>query len=169
MEKWIDIKGYEGLYQVSNYGNVRSIDRIVNAAYNAKKRLKGRVLVKTLSGSGYYKAILSKLGKSRNEEIHRLVAYHFLGPKQDERFVVDHIDNNKLNNHIDNLQYISQRQNSSKNKFGTSKYTGVYWNKTEKKWHVRIRVNGKKEHLGYFKCELAAAKAYQDRLKQLGE
>jgi len=166
MEIWKDITGYEGLYQVSNTGKVRSLDRITNGPYGSKRLVKGRELVLHKSGSGYLFANLAKDSKHICKEVHRLVMNEFVGPRFND-LVVDHIDNNKLNNHVSNLQYVTHRFNSSKDKSGSSKYTGVYWNKDMSKWHARIRYNGKKEHLGYHKCELAAAYAYNKRLKEI--
>jgi hypothetical protein len=80
--------------------------------------------------------------------------------------VVDHINNNRADNRLENLQIITQRENSSKDKKGVSKHTGVFWNKQNTKWHAQIQINGKKKHLGYFKCETAAHLSYQRKLKE---
>ena len=78
------------------------------------------------------------------------------------KLIVDHINNDKLDNTVENLQYITQRLNSSKDKKNTSSiYTGVSWNKEKKKWKSCIRINGKSKHLGYFTDELEASNTYQ--------
>lgn len=93
------------------------------------------------------------------------MAITFLGHKNNgssKGLVVDHINNIKTDNSIDNLQLISQRENSSKDKKnGTSKYIGVYWNKEKHKWTARIQVNGFNKHIGHFNNEIDAHLAYE--------
>jgi hypothetical protein len=84
--------------------------------------------------------------------------------------VVDHIDFNPLNNHVSNLQIISQRENRSKDtwrKNPASQYTGVSWHKASQKWRAQIGINGKKKGLGLFSSELEAHEAYQLALQNL--
>ena len=84
----------------------------------------------------------------------------FLNHKPNKEFVVDHINNIKLDNRLENLQLITQRENSSKDRKGTSVYRGVSWAKQNKKWIAQITINKKKINLGYFTIELNASKAY---------
>ena len=82
--------------------------------------------------------------------------------------VVDHIDNNSLNNCLDNLQIITPRKNTSKDRKGhSSKYIGVTWHKQASKWVVHILNNNKREYLGLFEIELDAANAYKKRLNDI--
>lgn len=103
--------------------------------------------------------------------VHKLVAEAYLGHLPcGHNEVVDHIDNNKENNSLCNLQLITNRENLSKDKWRkspSSKYTGVSYKKQTRKWQSHIRVNGKLKHLGYFNCEMAAAKKYQEELSKL--
>jgi len=101
--------------------------------------------------------------------IHKLVADAFLGNKPNGiNTIVDHINNNKLDNRACNLQFITQRENCSKNKSGgSSKYTGVYWYKPRSKWTAKIYINGHRKYLGLFSKELDASAAYQKALSQL--
>ena len=102
-------------------------------------------------------------GKKKTIRTHLLIANAFFNHITNgcQKIVVDHIDNNKLNNNVDNLQLITNRENTSKNKINkTSKYTGVYWDKARNKWHVEIRFGKIKKHLGRFDCELEASNAY---------
>ena len=165
-EQWRDVPNYEGLYQVSNLGNVKSLDRIDNVSRN----LKGVYLSKNaLSGSGYVFVYLSKEGKAKSYYIHQLVAISFLGHKRDGfKIVVDHIDNNKTNNNLDNLQLLSNRENSSKNVTGSSQYTGVRKTKYNT-FRASIRINSKKVELGTFKEELEAKKAYDTKLYEINK
>ena len=159
MEEFRDIKGYEGLYQVSNLGRVKSLPR--------KGRLSERITIGA-NDRGYRKIGLGKDKKRKQFRIHQLVAQAFLDHTIDNyTMVVDHIDNDKTNNKLSNLQVVTQRQNNSKDRKGTSKYACVYWNKDAKKWHSQIRINGKSKHLGMFSSEDDAGKAYQDALLNL--
>ena len=163
-EIWKDIPGYENYYQVSNQGNVRSLDRKV---WN--RLLKGRIL-KYFSSNGYKLVVLRSNNKKKTFRVHQLVAIAFLNHKPDgHKVVVDHINNIKTDNNLSNLQLISHRENSSKDRKGYSKHTGVYWNKIRKKWTSSILVDGKLKHLGCFTSEEEASKYYQDALKAIEE
>jgi hypothetical protein len=101
--------------------------------------------------------------------MHQLVAITFLGHNTNgHKIVVDHINGDKLNNKVENLQVITNRANLSKDKKGgSSKYVGVNWNNAAKKWQSRILIDGNRRNLGYFANELEASEAYQNRLSQL--
>jgi hypothetical protein len=171
MEKeiWKDIPSYEGMYQVSNLGRVKSLDRLVKHYSGGNRLYKGRLLKESISNVGYLLSCLSKDGKSKVFSVHQLVAMTFLRHKPNgyKGLIVDHIDNNKLNNKLSNIQLITHRENNSKDRVGTSKYAGVSWSKTSNKWNAKISINKELKHLGYFDCELAAAKAYNDKLKTI--
>ena len=157
VEIFKDIPGYEGIYQVSNLGRVKSLK------YNKEKLLKPPV-----NNKGYYTVLLCCEGKVKNFKIHQLVAMAFLNHTPDGyKLVVDHKDNDKLNNRLSNLQLVTVRHNVSKDrKGGTSKYIGVHWNENSNKWKSEIRINGKQKYLGLFKCELSAHHAYQKALNE---
>ena len=161
-ETFRDIPNYEGLYQVSNLGNVKSLK------FGKEKILKG-----SADGNGYLRVNLSKGKIVKPCYIHKIVAIAFLGHKPNGySLVVDHIDNNNSNNHIDNLQIITQRENASKdipNSRKNSKYTGVSWYKDRKKWHASIRIMNKMIHLGFFDNEYGAHLAYQKKLKSINK
>lgn len=172
-EEFRPVPGYEGLYEVSNFGNVKSLEReiLINGKYT--RTVKEKILKPSLIGSignQYYALLLCKDGKTKNMKIHVLVAMAFLGhvPDGTHKIVVDHIDNNKLNNHVSNLQLISNRENSSKDKKnGSSEYPGVCWHKNLNKWVSQITINGEYKYLGSFTSEEEAAEAYQNALKEL--
>jgi hypothetical protein len=100
-----------------------------------------------------------------------LVAIAFLGHKpRGFKIVVDHINNDKSDNRLENLQLTTNRQNSSKDrKNKTSRYTGVSWVKKSKKWQSLIQIRGKEKCLGHFISEEHAHLAYQKALKSLNE
>lgn len=154
------IKGYEGIYEISNLGRVKALP--------VKGRLSERINT-GFNDRGYRRIGLVKDKKEKQFRIHQLVAQAFLGHTIDGySMVVDHIDNDKSNNRVENLQVITQRENILKDKpFGASKYRGVNWNKRAKKWHAQIGVNGKNKHLGLFTSEEEAHQAYQKALKEI--
>ena len=162
VEVWRDIPTYEGLYQVSNLGNVRSLN------YRRTGNVKNLVLNKNSSGK---KCVdLYKDGFRFSLYAHVLVAIAYLSHKPNgHKIVVDHINNKPLNNKLYNLQLITQRLNASKDRKGTSKHTGVCWDKNNNKWFVSIVINGSNKFLGRFTEEKDAAQAYQNELKKINE
>jgi hypothetical protein len=169
-EIWKDIPNYEGLYQVSNLGNVKSLSREILKRGKYPFICKERMLKNRVNTRGYNQFILSSNRNRKTFTTHQLVAMAFLNHKPDgtHKLVVDHINANKLDNRVENLQVISQRENSSKDKKNkASRYTGVSWSSGNNKWMSAIRINGKQNHLGYFKCETSAHLAYQNKLKQI--
>ncbi len=115
-EVWKDIKGFEDCYQVSNLGNVRSLDRYTHNIQGYKSFIKGRYLAKTDNGLGYLSVRLGSKDKVKHHYIHRLVAEHFLDSTLDfdSSYEVNHIDHNKSNNCVTNLELISHKENMQK-------------------------------------------------------
>ena len=169
IEEFRDIPNYEGIYQVSDMGRVKSLDRMITESNGKKRLLNGRVLKPFFSTTGYFNVGLRKDNKLKTIRVHQLVAMSFLGHTRcGHKLVVDHINNDKLDNRLINLQIITARENTSKDKKrGTSKYLGVNWDKVNNKWLSTIHINGKNKYLGRYTDELEAAKAYQDALKAL--
>lgn len=162
-----DIPGYEGLYQVSNLGNVKSLPRKI-CNHKGCHISKEKILKPGLS-IGYLSVVLSDKITEKTFRVHILVARAFLNHFTDgtTKLVIDHINNIKTDNKVENLQIITNRENCSKDAKGISKYTGVSWDKVKRKWMSRLKYNGKYMFLGYFTCELDASKAYQDKLKEI--
>lgn len=113
-EIWKDIKGYEGLYQVSNLGNVKSINRYVKynrwKESNSLQLRKEKMLAKTKTNNGYLRIMLSKNGSHKMVLLHRLVANAFIS-NQNNYSQVNHIDCNKENNCVSNLEWCSCKMN----------------------------------------------------------
>jgi hypothetical protein len=157
-EIWRDIPNYEGKYQVSNLGRVKSFCR-------SKEIIK----TKYIDTTGYYVVSICQNNKCIPYKIHQLVAIAFLNHKPcGFNLVVDHINNDKLDNRLENLQIVTNRYNTSKDKSNkTSNYTGVCWEDSRNKWKVSMVINGKNKHLGRFSSEHEAYLAYQNKLKEL--
>jgi hypothetical protein len=170
-EEWKDIPGYEGLYQVSNLGRVKSLGRYRNAKNGSKAYRKGLIKKTYTNKKGYLTLSLSKNGISKTFTIHQLVAIVFLNHIPDGmNIIVDHIDNNKLNNCVDNLQLITNRENSSKDKKNcSSKYTGVSIDKRDGRINCEIRINGDRVRWSNLKTEEYASLLYQTALKYIVE
>lgn len=109
-EIWEPVKGYEGMYEVSNQGRVRSLDRIVKGNWGNERTFPGKILKLETTYQGYKRVRLSKDGKSKRFTAHRLVAETFIG-KYPEGCVINHIDENKSNNQVENLEYVTQKEN----------------------------------------------------------
>tara|TARA_R110002126_G_scaffold55782_1_gene149507 strand:- start:470 stop:976 length:507 start_codon:yes stop_codon:yes gene_type:complete len=166
-EEFREVKGYED-YEISNLGRVKSLARIVTTVRGSRV-YKEKILKPGLGSNGYLVVVLSKGGKSKTKVVHQLVAESFLNHKPcGLKLVVDHINNVKTDNRLENLQIITNRENSSKDrKGGTSKYIGVTWFKRDKKWMAAIKIDGKRKHLGLFLDEKEAGQAYQVALNSL--
>ena len=120
LEEWRDIQGYEGLYQVSNLGRVRSLDREVYTSASSKRgsfvrSAKGAVMKqgkRPKDNGAYLFVILQRHGKSKAFCTHRLVAEAFI-PNPDGKSQVNHIDGNKANNAVSNLEWVTPKENTA--------------------------------------------------------
>lgn len=160
-EVFKDIKGYEGLYQVSNRGNVKSLARY-RGGNGSKYFIHERILKIKINKHGRPHVNLCKDGIIKPSIIHQLMAITFLGHERcGHKLVVDHIDNNPLNNNLENLQIVTSRINITKDmKKGSSRFTGVY--RSKNKWRSTFTLDGVKKHLGYFTEEVEAYIAYEN-------
>lgn len=158
-EEWRPVLGYEGRYEISSIGRVRS--------WVGKKV---RFLKSNKNTNGYFHLGLYLNGIRKVFEIHKLVAESFLGHERGlgHKIVVDHKNFNKQDNRLCNLRLISNRENVSFRR-GTSKYTGVSFSKTMNCWVAHIRPKYRKINLGFHKDEKVCAQWYQDALKSLEE
>lgn len=146
-EIWKDIEGFNGLYQVSNYGNVRSFHgRVSGMKFKIDK-------------DGYFHIGLTKEGKQRTFRVHRLVAKEFIeNPLNLPE--VNHKDLNKQNNNSDNLEWVSSRENKKHYHKDERKNTGVI--KVGKTYRVQFTVNRKLYYIGVFKNYDQALLAYNE-------
>ena len=170
-EIWKDIPDYEGLYQVSNLGRVKSLPKEWVGGNGVIRKHNGKILKGWKDPRGYYKTCLCKDSITKKFSVHQLVAMAFLGhiPNGFE-LVIDHINDDPSDNRVENLQIVTQRFNACKTQGKySSKYKGVSWNKYAKKWLAKITISGKQKHLGRYIDELQAHQAYQNALKNLGK
>ncbi len=110
-EVWKDIKGFEGFYQVSNKGRIRGVERVIEYRYGKKRIWKGKIKKPTVTKKGYLKVGLFKGKQKVTREIQRIVAETFIeNPLKKEQ--VNHIDGNKKNNSVENLEWVTPRENT---------------------------------------------------------
>lgn len=111
-EIWKDIKGYEGLYQVSNLGRIKSLkrQREVNLMYSTKATVPERIL-KYGTSQGYLAVTLAKNKVNTKIRVHKLVALNFI-PNPENKPHINHKDGNKHNNSVDNLEWVTPKENT---------------------------------------------------------
>lgn len=105
LEIWRPVIGYEGLYEVSSYGRVRGLDR-----FDGRNKITGKILSVNYEKNGYCSVALSKYGNMKRHKIHRLVAQAFI-PNPDNLPQVNHKDENKENNRVENLEWCTAKYN----------------------------------------------------------
>ena len=142
-------------YKVSNTGVVYSF-----------KRGSAKVMKLTKDKYGYLRVGLMKDGKEKKFRVHQLVASAFLNHKIDgHKVCVDHINNVKSDNRVENLQLLSNRDNI--NKSINSKHTGASYYKSLNKFRARTKVSGKYIHIGYYSSQKEAINAYSNFIENL--
>jgi len=161
IEIWKDILNYNGCYAISNLGRVKSLAR--------KQVTKDRIIKCVINSRGYLRVNLYKNSIRSSNSVHQLVSVAFLNHVADGmNLVVNHIDFDKTNNNINNLEIVTSRVNSNRKHLKSkSEYTGVSWYKDRCKWTSRIVINKRKVHLGSFTTEIDASNVYQKALLNL--
>ena len=166
-EIWRPIEGYEGLYEVSNLGRVRSLDRYVKGKGKSYRLHKGKVLSSAKDTIGYLFVILHCNGKCKTIRVHRLVAEAFI-PAVEGLSEVNHKDEDKTNNRVENLEWCSHKYNMN---FGTrnirAKETSIkngYWTDLNREEWRKKYYQEKKDHIKeYYK------KYYQEHKNEYNE
>jgi hypothetical protein len=162
--------GLETNFEVTEFGKVRKVPKEWHGNGKGKSKIVYGEIDESrfsLNNSKYYCiSVAIKNNGSKSLFIHQIVASVFHGYLFNSRkYVVDHIDSNKLNNNKSNLRILTYRENCSKEKVMKSNLpVGVYWNKNENKYRSHIRIGKQRFHLGYFKNVDEASKAYQQAL-----
>jgi hypothetical protein len=161
-EEWRDIKGYEGVYQVSSFGRIKSLARDLPRKKCGIKKLKTRILRTAIKG-GYDSFILCKDGKHHKTRVHKEVALAF---GISGTGVIDHYDHNLRNNRVDNLRRVSNGDNllnTAQVPNGNNPARGISFTPNKKKPY-RV-ITGRDGYLGYFKTLSEAKRARARSLK----
>ena len=111
-EVWKDIEDYEGYYQISNLGRIKSLERTIEHAKCGIKKVKERIMSNTTMNNGYEEVILSKYGKKQIMLVHRLVASTFI-INTENKSQVNHINGIKTDNRVENLEWVSATENTT--------------------------------------------------------
>lgn len=149
-EIWKDIPNYEGYYQASSLGNIKSMKRILKCS-NGDRFKKEMLLKCSVDAQGYLNCCLCKDGDCKTIKVHRLIALTFLD-NPNELPEVDHLDRVRINARLDNLEWVSRIDNVHRalDRDKTSQYIGVSLCKRGNKYRAEIQINSKKIHLGTF-------------------
>ena len=110
-EVWKDIDEYEGFYQVSNMGRVKSLDRKINRPVG-KSKIKGKILKPCVTNKGYETVNLSKEGVEKLKTVHRLVATTFI-PNPENKPCIDHVNTIRTDNRVKNLKWATYSENNN--------------------------------------------------------
>jgi len=166
-EIWKAVVGFDGAYEVSDLGRVRSIDRVIVTSAGVSRAIKGAIKGGRVTPYGYHRVNLCVKDKRTNKFVHRLVMEAFLGESE---LMTDHIDGIKTNNNVDNLEYVTPRENARR--YHASKGglpTGVSVGKITGEYCAKILINRKAVHLGNHKTIEGARNAYLEKLESIGE
>lgn len=144
-EIWKPAYRFENLYEVSNQGRVRSLDRYIQLKNGNMQFRYGRI-VKFDTMTGYHRITLCDGERRIRIPVHRLVLMTFSHVSQLD---VDHINGKRKDNRLCNLEYVTKRENMCRSKVQTQEYVGVY--KRGDKYRVVISIDGKMKHFGHFK------------------
>lgn len=109
IETWKDIEGYEGHYQVSSFGNVKSMARFRKTKNNSLAPLREKIMKQKTTKYGYKTVHLRTVDKSSHPSVHRLVANCFI-KNNEQKQTVNHIDSDKQNNHVNNLEWSTHKE-----------------------------------------------------------
>ncbi|WP_405101481.1 NUMOD4 domain-containing protein [Oceanobacillus sp. FSL H7-0719] len=152
---WKDIKGYEGLYQVSKWGRVKSLKRKNLAGTYMKERM----FDVYPNNQGYYMVKLSKEGKGRDVSVHRLVAETFI-PNPDNKPQVNHIDGNPMNNKVTNLEWVTPQEN-----IDHAWDTGLNKNRGEAHSNAKLNEEKVKEIRSLHRLDIYSVKELSEKFK----
>ena len=165
-EKWMPVVGYENYYKVSNYSNIKRLERFKNNNGGLVK-VPELILKQQITKKGYKTISISLNSKKKTLFVHRLVAMAFI-PNPNNLPQVNHINEDKTYNSFQNLEWCTNRQNITHSKINsksTSKYVGVHFIRQDKKWCSQINIQGITYHLGFFLNEIDAKLEYDNALQ----
>jgi hypothetical protein len=179
-EIWVPILGLENQYEVSNFGNVKSISRTINVKRKKGQNIrpiKERILNQFLVGkknNDYFAVKLCVNGRCKTFKVHILMAVSFMYDQylelvisSNENYLIDHKNEIKTDNRLENLQIITHRQNITKAIIHKNPNKMIGTTKINNKFASRIFTNGVQHHLGVYDTELEAHKAYLKALNEI--
>lgn len=110
-EMWVDVDGYEGIYQISNKGNVRSLDRYVVTKNGRRNFYHGKILKQSSDKDNYLSIELWRNGQAKRVRVHRLVTKTFIGSPSKEQAQVNHKNGKPYDNRVENLEWCTPSEN----------------------------------------------------------
>lgn len=153
--EWRAIPGYEGIYEASTSGQIRSVTRMQSAKDGRKPRLVRSSIKKPTQIKGkwnYYDVSFDTVAHGQKTyRVHALIAKTFIGERPSDNHVIDHINGNCCDNRVENLRYITASDNISKRNTYGNKFYGVQ--KSDDKWKVAIKKNGVRYYFGRYKTK----------------
>lgn len=170
-EIWKDVPNYEGFYKASNYGRIISLGRVIKYSTGKSIPIKEKMLSFKSKSSIYYSLVFTKSNQKKQYKLHQVIAMTFLGHKPNKFGVtVNHINGNKKDNRLCNLELLSNRENTADG-FSrlpkSSKYAGVYWNNRDLIFKTNLTINNRTVYLGSYKNEDLAGLVYVNAVKNL--
>lgn len=164
-EIWKPVVHYEGFYEVSDFGRIRSIDRTILRSNGHSVKNIGKIKYIEINKYGYCTTCLNKPGSQKRKLIHRLVAESFLGI--DDR-QIDHKNGNRSDNRLANLEYVTRVENVRRGKNQTLENADIYFCKTGLPWKVCMKNGNSTKTYGRF-TTLEKAILHRDTIyKQIG-
>ncbi len=180
VEIWVPILGLENNYLISNFGRVKSISRTINVKRKKGENvrpIKERILNQFQVGkknNDYFAVKLCVNGRCKTFKVHILMAISFfydqyleLVISSNEKYLIDHKNENRFDNTLSNLQIITHRENRTKAILHKNPNRLIGVKRNRDKYQSQIFANGQQNHLGTFDTELEAYEAYQKALSEI--
>ena len=159
MEIWKDIKNYEGLYQVSNFGRIKALERTVQGRWG-EQHLQEKILALYKDKKGYMIAYLYKNNIKKALKVHRIVAEAFL-QNLDNKREIDHINRIKDDNRVENLRWVTAKENSAnRNTINTEK---------AKRKRAKYVVSVKNNRISIYRSSVSASKRLGIKSSPIGQ
>lgn len=167
VEIWKDLPEFEGIYQMSSMGRIKTLDRYITLRSNSKNFRKGKILKLSKNRLGYlFTTLFNGKIRKKNAYIHRLMAKTFLLDYKEELHV-NHLNLIKTDNRVSNLQMCTHRENLTHWRKQKNEFTGASLFRDKKQWASCIRIKNKTHHLGLFATKELAHLEYKKALKIL--